>query len=481
MIQIFIFLFLIFLFGVITAVSFYNSTKPMPPGTSIKGVLYRVPSISVKFLYDITYLDGSGKRRCRQEIFDEFFKIVSGAKRFIVVDMFLINSFQGPKPEHHRDLCREFVSSLILKKREEPSIQISVITDPINTVYGGLALDEHEALKKAGINLIYADLDRLRESNLFYSGFWRVFFRWAGNSVRGGIFPDILSNGHEKVTLRSYMRLLNFKADHRKLLIADSGAKISLLVMSANISDEASAHVNFGVRLDDFVWTDALESEMGIAGFSGGAIPPYGGKVGDENGGVTAAFITEGRIADAVIDELDKAGTSASISISQFYLSDRRIIDAFIRASRRGADIRIILDPNKDAFGVKKNGNPNRPVAAELLRRSSGKIKIRWYDTHGEQAHGKMMVVKDGIKYVLIQGSANYTRRNIRDLNLEADVYLSNEDPAVFYDKAMEYFETAWGNKNGMYCTAEYGKYKNESVWSYIAYRVEEMTGICTY
>ncbi len=49
-----------------------------------------------------------------------------------------------------------------------------------------------------------------------------------------------------------------------------------------------------------------------------------------------------------------------------FYLSERQIIKALIAAQQRGVQVRVLLDPNKDAFGREKNGIPNRQVAAEL-------------------------------------------------------------------------------------------------------------------
>ena len=49
-----------------------------------------------------------------------------------------------------------------------------------------------------------------------------------------------------------------------------------------------------------------------------------------------------------------------------FYLSERQIVKALITAKERGVNVRVLLDPNKDAFGREKNGIPNRQVASEL-------------------------------------------------------------------------------------------------------------------
>ena len=60
-----------------------------------------------------------------------------------------------------------------------------------------------------------------------------------------------------------------------------------------------------------------------------------------------------------------------------FYLSNRDIVKSLLDASQRGVDVKLILDPNKDAFGMEKDGVPNRPVAHELVKKSKGKIQIR--------------------------------------------------------------------------------------------------------
>jgi hypothetical protein len=65
---------------------------------------------------------------------------------------------------------------------------------------------------------------------------------------------------------------------------------------------------------------------------------------------------------------------------------------------------------------------PNRQVARELVTSSDGRIQVRWYDTHGEQFHTKLVMVKTADSVVVMGGSANLTRRNIEDYNLEADL-----------------------------------------------------------
>ncbi len=70
----------------------------------------------------------------------------------------------------------------------------------------------------------------------------------------------------------------------------------------------------------------------------------------------------------------------------------------------------------------RKNGLPNQPVASELVAASDGAIHVRWYRTHGEQFHTKLAMVYGPERFWLTVGSANLTRRNLADYNLEANL-----------------------------------------------------------
>ena len=96
-----------------------------------------------------------------------------------------------------------------------------------------------------------------------------------------------------------------------------------------------------------------------------------------------------------------------------FYLSERRVVKALMEAAGRGASIRLVLDPNKDAFRTGEGWNPESAGGRGACARSDGRIKVRWYDTHGEQFHTKLFMVTRGDSVIIMGGSANLTRRNI--------------------------------------------------------------------
>ncbi len=68
-----------------------------------------------------------------------------------------------------------------------------------------------------GIDVIVTDLDSLRGSDPFWSGLWRICYRWFGNSSGNGWLPNPL--GEQAVGLRTWLKIANFKANHRKSLV----------------------------------------------------------------------------------------------------------------------------------------------------------------------------------------------------------------------------------------------------------------------
>ena len=145
--------------------------------------------------------------------------------------------------------------------------------------------------------------------------------------------------------------------------------------------------------------------------------------------------------------------------------------------------MRLLLDPNKDAFGRTKSGLPNRPVAAELVSRSDGAIKLRWYRTHGEQFHAKLVMVSCGERSWLTLGSANLTRRNVGDYNLEANLAVEAASSTALVQELERWFETLWSNRApaGIEYSADFGTFADPAQSSYWAYRIMEATGLSTF
>lgn len=461
---------------VIAVIAVYQVNKPLPEGLDFSPEAR--PAAEVTFLADRTYTDADGNRQKDQQIFDAAFEMIADARQFVLVDMFLFNDFQGEVAETHRPLSVELTNALIDQKQHYPNIEVQVISDQLNTVYGGKSSSHFAQMEAAGISVTLTDLTRLRDSNPAYSAFWRLFIQPFGNS-EGEELPNPFGDG--KVSLRSYLAMLNFKANHRKLIIADHGPELTALVTSANPHDGSSAHGNVALRFNgDAAW-DLLESELAVLEFSDKPVPTIALKQisATSNNGLTVQVVTERAVERAALEMIDGADAGEQLDLAMFYLSDRDIVKALKRATERGVELRVLLDPNKDAFGREKNGVPNRPVAHELIQAG---VPVRWCDTQGEQCHSKWLMHQgvDGQKTMLL-GSTNFTRRNLHNLNLETNVILRGAAEAEPLQQGQHWFDERWHNLNDRNYSVDYATYADERLWPRMLYRLMEATGISTF
>ena len=257
------------------------------------------------------------------------------------------------------------------------------------------------------------------------------------------------------------------------------------LVASANPHDASSRHSNVAIILKGNAWMDIYKSELAVALASGYSLqsPPPGFYESHRNiAELKTQLLTEKEIKKEAINMINLAGLNDSVKIAMFYLADRDIVKSLIGAAERDAKVEIILDQNKDAFGYKKIGIPNKQAALELIKKTANKIKIRWYETNGEQFHSKMLFVEKNSGYsMVLLGSANFTRRNIENFNLESDIFVMASSDSLFMREIKKYFEIIWNNENGVQYTANYEKYKDELWWKVLIYRIQESLGVSSF
>lgn len=486
--------------AVLFVVGAKNVTKPLPEGLSVQSPMYA--GSEVDFLADLTWVDDAGTRHVEQSIFDSILDLIENAQDYVLADLFLFNAMQGPSPERTRSTTDELTDALVAFRDRRPNGTAILITDPINTVYGGRESAHLQRLRTAGVRVVTTDLAPLRDSNPLVSAPWRIFAAPFGRG-EGGIIPNPFSAVEPGVSVRAWLELLNFKANHRKVVVADDTDGLTAIVGSWNPHDGSSAHGNVALRVRGSVVADIVESELAVAAMSGESVPGLpaaavervaaagtstSAEGAQEAGGSTGAgrfaevgLITESAIQDALLQHLDGAATGDFVDVAMFYLSDRDVIAGLKAASDRGASVRLLLDPNKDAFGRTKNGVPNRPVAAELRPHA----EIRWCDTHGEQCHAKIVLIRSAAgPHVLIAGSANLTRRNLDDYNLETNVIVRALSEAQVMRDAAAYFERVWANEPGRIYSAPYEAYAEsrfETAFKTLLYRIMEGAGLSTF
>ncbi|OFO49455.1 MULTISPECIES: phospholipase D-like domain-containing protein [Nosocomiicoccus] len=107
--------------------------------------------------------------------------------------------------------------------------------------------------------------------------------------------------------------------------------------------------------------------------------------------------------------------------------------------------------------------------------------EIRWYKSHGEQYHAKFMLHNNnGEESTLILGSSNFTRRNLKDLNLETDLIVKSNSDSEEMIAMNEYYNRLWNNEDGIY-TLDYEEEREDSVMKTILYRIQERLGLSTF
>jgi hypothetical protein len=488
----------------------WNAMKPLPEGMHVRGASAPVPAASLQFLTDVTSANFYGERFTQPTIHAATLELIRNARDFLVLDYFLFNEQGGPAGELRyemgiRPVAREMREAVLALHAAQPQLPILLIVDPINSYYRRRLPPELAALARAGIDVVMMDLDPLRDSNPLYSATWRLTVGWWLKATSSGRFSNPLDANGPTLSLGALTRIPHFKADHRKVaLTGDGGGSLIGIVSSGNPHDASSAHSNVALRLAGEALRPLLHSELALASMSGwrgaprfagfaapgsadapagtpaNGLAPAGAT--DTGSDTRAAIYTEGAIRDALIEKLDATGRGDAVDIAQFYFSDRKVIEALLNASRRGVTIRVVLDPNKDAFGFEKSGVPNREVASELMAASDAAIKLRWYRTHGEQFHSKLAAVRRGDRLWLLLGSANFTRRNLGDYNLEADVAVDAPASSELAAAVGRWFETMWSNRPGASeYTADAEVYAEPSQLRYWQYRVMEGTGLSTF
>lgn len=425
-------------------VMLWQTYKPLPPGISYKGDLHEVEE--VEFIYDLTYSKTKEKDHYKSElrIFNEVFQMIKDAQEFIVLDFFLMDDYYDEK-EDFPQIADQLTDVLVKKKEEFPDMPIVYITDPVNTGYESYESEWFKALEEAGVQVVYTDLEPLRDSMPLYSGVYRIFLQWF-DFKGGNHFPNFLASDAPDVKFSSYLKLLNVKANHRKTLVTEQAA----LVTSSNPHAASGRHGNVAFKVKGLVQNDILESEEAVLQYSsGGKLPRI--EAEEQTGPYQVQYVTESKVLDALVNDIEKAEKGDLIRMGMFYLSEQEVIRPLEEAANRGVHVEIVLDPNENSFGSKKSGLPNRPVVQEIRENTEDKIKVRWYNTVIGQYHTKLVTVQTADKTYITNGSSNITERTLRDYNLEANLRIIAPTDSELTDEINEYFDRIWNNEDALY------------------------------
>jgi hypothetical protein len=401
------------------AVAFWNSVKPMPPGTHVTSLPARLAESQVDFIDDPSRPGLISNRMVA---------LVDHADQMIVLDL-------CPLP-------RELAEHLLLRRRQRPNLKIVLVTDPRGEAYGGTPVPALDSLEQAGVIAARIRLERLRDSNPLYSSLWRLTLGW---------WDDPFADAAGEVSWTASLRRLNLKADQRRLLVADDGA--------GGWSSILAATADTGVEIRGHLARDMAASELQIATWSTDddrlpAPPPTANR---SMGTIDARFLTEGAILGALRDVIGVTGDGDSVRIVIDELGNRSVVTALRRAAARGAQVQLLLDPERPV---------NQAVAAELSSDRAG-IDVRWQTA----AAARFVLIRHRNDVWLNIGSANLVRRDIDDLNLEANLELHMPARAAPARAAADAFARQWSG------AAAYAEHAGAAD-TYWRYRFAEATGL---
>ncbi|KZN99616.1 phospholipase D family protein [Bacillus badius] len=465
---------LLVILAIYVATMLLHVYKPLPEHISYESPVYQVEADQVNFYYNLT-----GKKEKEKQFTEQILKrtleIINEAEDFIVMDVFLFNSYHN-KNEEFPHITEKVTEALIQKKREHPHMNIILISDEVNTSYQSHATPEFEKMKKNGIPVVLTNMKPLRDSTPLYSGGWRMLFQWFGDKGNGWL-PNGLAETAPDMTVRSYLKLFNIKANHRKTIATEK----TTLISSGNLHDASAYFTNTAYEVKGALINDVLLSEKAAADTRQKVAFPSAVREQTGKGKMHVQLLTEGKIAKAVNEEITKAKKGEEIWLAMFYLADRDMIDALTKAANRGVEVKLILDTNKNSFGKKKTGLPNIPMSDELKEDSKGKIDIRWFAPEPEQFHTKMIYIKKKDKGTIISGSANYTSRNLNNFNLETDVKITGPRSAAAIEETEKYFQRIWKNEGAEYTTDFDKHYKKTAPIQRGVYTLQKLLHFTTY
>lgn len=452
------------------------SCGSLPKGLATKTPIYNADNVD--FYYDLTYKK-DGKTHYERQIWDQAYDILDNAHDFFLMDIFVFNDFVGKGVKEKLQplpLAEEFAEKILEKRKKDPNVRIYLILDESNTFYGAYDNKTHKKLEEAGVKIGYVDLAKLRDPMLVYSVPWRLFIRPFGNPKNVGKTKNPIYEETDPVTIRSILRALNAKADHRKLIMNEKTAMLT----SANPHAEGSKHSNVAFKFSSPIIKDIYNAEKPVAkitkkdGSLKQSLPYQKFDIEPSNNNkIKLQYFTEGQTGIDITKELKNTQPGDRVFIAQFFLADRQVINDIRKAARRGVKFEILL--NNSTAGL-----PNKASAGELMkyaRKHGYDITIKFYNKGEEMYHVKMMSIFKKDYMITYGGSTNFTRRNMRNFNLENELKIISTYDQKVSQQISDYYDRLWTNRDGDF-TLPYDSEKNEKVTNDLLFRFLEMNGI---
>ena len=113
----------------------------------------------------------------------------------------------------------------------------------------------------------------------------------------------------------------------------------------------------------------------------------------------------------------------------------------------------------------------------KYARKHGYDITIKFYNKGEEMYHVKMMSIFKKDYMITYGGSTNFTRRNMRNFNLENELKIISTYDQKVSQQIFDYYDRLWTNRDGDF-TLPYDSEKNEKVTNDLLFRFLEMNGM---
>src|ERR1700761_2651776 len=158
------------------AAAVHYATRDLPPGVHLQGAAQGIAAGDITFLHDLTGADAYAHGFSSHTIFDSMLRTIGEARSVVVLDCHLCTDLYRSAPDTVATLTpmgAQLAQALLARKATLPGLQVLVIADPVNGLYGSATPVPFQQLRAAGIQVVTADLTQLRDRNVLYSGPWR--------------------------------------------------------------------------------------------------------------------------------------------------------------------------------------------------------------------------------------------------------------------------------------------------------------------
>jgi len=208
--------------------------------------------------------------------------------------------------------------------------------------------------------------------------------------------------------------------DHVKLLIADGEAAIGGMNWGRHSDRNHDYVLQTRVNVDVERLVRIFEQDWSLAGGHPAPLPVAVGDVAQTAPGAEIRAM----LATALVHAMRR------VLAEVYTLTDPEVIAELVEAHRRGAAVRVLLDPHQ----------PYNQHGYEVLR--AGGVEVRWYPVPREaKLHAKIGLF-DG---VLVLGSANWT---LSGLGVNHELDIETGDPVAVEAYATR-FAADWTNAGG--------------------------------